>query len=107
MNDTRDTLISRLKETCRMVKANNEMGDDVHPEDRPAPRFKKGDILLAAYALHMPFELEQNSFWDREFQGWLIAPGFCGVHESNFILESEKDDWVPHEDGLWSWWERR
>jgi len=103
MNDTRDTLICNM--ALPMVSADNEMGDDIASEVRPAPRFKAGDIVLAAYSDEVPWVLYMDSYWDREFGGWLVVPRCIGVHESNCILAAERDQWVPHAHGLWSWWE--
>lgn len=104
--DTRDTLVARLPEKRRM-ESNNEHGKDIPENLRPPPRFKIGDVLVMALRPDEPFTLDREPWWDYEFQGWLIAPGLIGVHECNYILASERDDWEPHADGLWSWWTRR
>lgn len=104
MNDTRETII-KLGD-YKEVPAKNELGHDVPVDKRPASRFKKGDILSAAYAKE-EFELQNNPHWDREFGGWLVHQNFLGIHESNFILASEKDLWDPHPNILWSWWTRK
>jgi hypothetical protein len=104
MNDTRETLTERL--TAPRTPAKNENGEDIAPELRPAPRFKAGDQVIGA---HWPDKVLCSSepYWDYEFSGWLIAPGLIGVHECNFILASEREQWEPHDQGLWSWWTRK
>ena len=106
MTDTRETKVARLPDLPR-VAATNEDSEDIAPENRPLPRFKIGDTLLMALRPGEPFELESEPWWDYEFQGWLLSPGLIGVHESNYILASERDDWEPHVAGLWSWWTRK
>lgn len=103
MNDTRETLFHNLKITER-EKANNELGDDIPKEFKPLPRFKIGQKLRSALHPNRVFTLDVKPFWDREFSGWMIAPGFIGIHESNFILAEEIDDWIPVSNGLWSYW---
>lgn len=105
MDDTRETKVANLH--LPMAAADNENGNDIAATDRPEPRFKTGDVLMSAYRDGYPFRLRDSPCWDREFGGWLVAPGAIGVHESNFILASERGDWEPHPDGLWSWWTRR
>jgi len=105
MNDTRDTLIHNMPDLPRVL-ADNEFGDNIPESTRPPCRFKVGDLLLHP-GQEEPFTLTREPFWDREFGGWMLAPGMCGVHESNYILAEEADNWTPHLDGLWSWWERK
>jgi hypothetical protein len=104
MNDTRETMTKNL--TASRRPADNENGEDIAPELRPAPRFKAGDEVIPALYPDRVME-SSEPYWDYEFSGWLISPGFIGVHECNFILESEREQWEPHADGLWSWWTRK
>jgi len=106
MTDTRETLVAWMTDLPR-VAATNENGEDIAPENRPPCRVEVGDALLMALRPGEPFVLRSAPFWDYEFQGWLISPGLIGVHESNYILASERDDWEPHAEGLWSWWTRK
>ena len=106
MKDTRETII-KLGD-YEEIPVDNELRQDIASDKRPKPRFKRGDRLISADAPYMFFELKDNPFWLREFGGWvMIVPGCIGVHESNFILASEKDLWESHENGLWSWWTRK
>jgi len=108
MDNTRDTIISLSKiHPSKLIKADNELGKDVKEEFRPKPRFKKGDILVSAYASQNAFELDRDPYWDIEFGGWLISPALIGIHECNFIKASEKDLWEPYPNGLWSYWKRK
>ena len=105
MKDTRETIIGNSGyPKLPRVKADNENGEDIAPEHRPAPRFKVGDLLVMALRPDEPFTLRSEPRWDYEFSGWLIAPGCIGVHECNYILANERDRWEPHVAGLWSWW---
>jgi hypothetical protein len=104
MNDTRDTMTARLD--APRAPADNENGEDIMLDYRPAPRFNVGDKVIPAGYPDRVFTLVDASIWDYEFSGWLIFPGMIGVHECNFILESEREQWEPHADGLWSWWTR-
>lgn len=106
MDDTRDTMVCNLK-NVKKILADNELGEDVHPDDRPKPRFKKGDVLIAAYRPEIKYELQDEPRWDREFQGWLIAPSFIGIHECNYILAEERELWKPHKNGFWSYWTKK
>ncbi len=72
-----------------------------------SPRFKVGDKALVPYKGKVISQTVNNVFWDEEFGGWLVCCYLIGIHEQNFIHESERDDWIPHEDGLWSWWEKK
>jgi hypothetical protein len=104
MNDTRETLTCNL--TAPRTAANNENGEDIALELRPAPRFQENDGVIPAS--HPDRVLcASRPFWDYEFGGWLIAPGLIGIHECNFILETERAEWEPHAEGLWSWWTRK
>jgi hypothetical protein len=103
MNDTRETLTSNL--TIPRTPADNENGEDIAPELRPTPRFQENDeVVPALYPERVLYA--SAPYWDYEFGGWLIAPGFIGIHECNFVLASEQAQWEPHAAGLWSWWTR-
>jgi hypothetical protein len=104
MNDTRDTLVNNLK--AARYPEDNENGEDIAPADRPTPRFKDGDRVIAASRLDLDL-VASDAQWDYEFSGWLIFPGAIGIHECNFILAKERDQWEPHFNGLWSWWTRK
>jgi hypothetical protein len=85
-----------------------QVREDVAPEHRPAPRFKAGDVVRIACKPELVIELDRDAYWDYEFGGWLVCPHLIGIHESNFVLESEVDQWEPHAgSGLWSWWTRK
>jgi len=105
MKDTSETLVCKLG--LPMVPADNEMGDDIALERRPPCRFKVGDEIVPAFYPDKPYVLRYPPYWDREFGGWLIVRGLIGIHESNFILASERGQWKPHADGLWSWWTKK
>jgi len=74
--------------------------------ENTSPRFKVGDKVLIPHNGGLILREVLDVYWDKEFGGWLVCCCALGIHEQNFILESEKEDWVPHEHGLWSWWER-
>ena len=76
-------------------------------ENNTSPRFKVGDKLLTPYNGEIITQTPHKIVWDTEFGGWLVVCHLIGVHEQNYIHESEREDWIPHEDDLWSWWERR
>lgn len=105
MQDTRETLVWNLN--IERVSADNECGEDIPENLRPQPRFKRGDVVLIPM-YERPYEVDEV-YWDYEFGGWLVVlSGSCiGVHESNFILAAEKDEWEPHKNRLWSWWTRK
>jgi hypothetical protein len=106
MKDTRETLTRNL--LIPRSPANNELGENIAPENRPAPRFKIGDKLVSAYFPDHVMSLNDDPYWDYEFGGWLVAPGAIGVHESNFVLADEVDEWEPHaEETLWSYWTKK
>ena len=88
------------------IPADNEDGVDIPSEQRPPCRFRVGDELVGGN-LGFIFVLRVPPYWDYEFGGWLIVPGGAGVHESNFILASELENWDRHPDGLRSWWTRK
>lgn len=70
-------------------------------------RFAEGDEVLFPFKGEVRRDAIHSVYWDDEFGGWLLALGCIGVHEQNFIPSTERDLWTPHEDGLWSWWERK
>ena len=105
MRDTRETLTRHL--TAPRVSANNEMGENIAPEHRPPPRFRAVDVVRIACRPEQSIELQTNAYWDYEFGGWLVCPHLIGIHESNFVLEAEVDQWEPHANGLWSWWTKK
>lgn len=92
MKDTRDTYYSP---------------DSGKTEFNTKPRFKAGDRVLAPYDGSILLQIPRDVLWSRHFGGWLLYCNLLGVHEQNYILEAERDLWVPHEDGLWSWWEMK
>ena len=88
------------RETCYSI-------NDDKTKENTSPRFKPGDKLLIPHNDEIIPQVPHTIFWDKEFHGWLVCCNAIGVHEQNYILESEKDNWIPHEDGLWSWWEKK
>lgn len=79
-------------------------------EDNSKCRFKEGDKI--SYTIiddGTGASIVRSVFFDEEFGGWLVvlAGGCVGVHEQNFILESEKDLWEPHYYVLWSYWTKK
>lgn len=105
MQDTRETLARNL--TAPRVRANNEDGEDIPPEHRPAPRFKAGDVVRIPIRPGQDIVIPTDARWDYAFSGWLVYPRAIGIHESNFVLASEVDEWEPHANGLWSYWTRK
>lgn len=71
------------------------------------PRFRVGDKVLIPYQGNIIERTVKSVFWDAEFGGWLVVCHSLGIHEQNYIPADERDMWEPHEDGLWSWWERK
>lgn len=86
MNDTRETIVH----------------NDI---DIPLiwPRFFPGDNVLSPSNGAIHSNIVRNVYWDGEFGGWLVVIGSIGIHECNFISESDIGKWEPHEDGLWSY----
>jgi len=72
-----------------------------------SPRFAQGDIVLFPSKQGIIEQVVRNVFWDGEFGGWLVCCYLIGIHEQNFVHLKEKDKWIPHENGLWSWWEKK
>ena len=91
MKDTRETAYRK-----RMTENNSQC------------RFRVGDKVLVEINGKIAEQVPHTIFWDKEFGGWMLACGHIGVHEQNFILVNERDQWTHHQaDGLWSWWERK
>lgn len=110
MNDTRETIIGLpvCTITQERIAANNENGNDVPPDKRPKCRFKIGDTIVTIRNGEIrKFVVENEPYWDREFGGWLLSRGLIGVHESNFVHESEFKEWEFHANNLWSWWTKK
>ena len=76
-------------------------------EKNTRPRFKIGDVLLTPAFGQIREQIPHAVFWDKEFGGWLVACGTIGVHEQCYILASERDEWEPHDENLWSYWTRK
>jgi hypothetical protein len=81
--------------------------DSGKTEENTKPRFKPGDKVLIPHNGKLIEQIPRSVMWDQEFGGYLLFCHLIGVHEQNYIHESEKDQWISHEDGLWSWWERK
>lgn len=91
----------------RMTDTRETAYDDAMTEENSKPRFAIGDVLLVPAFGEIREQTPHNVFWDKEFGGWLVCCGSIGVHEQVYILASERDQWEPHDDGLWSYWTRR
>ena len=76
-------------------------------EENSQCRFKVGDKVLSSHNGEVVLQTVPHINWDKAFGGWLLFCHLIGGHEQNYILESEQDQWEAHEDGLWSWWERK
>jgi hypothetical protein len=108
MIDTRETYALALG--IAEVPAKNAIGWDIPKKRRPQPRFKKGDrVLHPIYEGQDVILTVHRCFWNRELRGWqvVISSHSIAVHESNFILPSERDRWEPHVDGMWSYWTKK
>jgi len=73
----------------------------------PAPRFKKGDQVLIPHGGAVLSQTVNSVWWDKSFGGWCVCTRAIGIHEQNYILAGERDQWEPHEEGLWSWWTKK
>jgi len=76
-------------------------------ENNTKPRFKPGDTVLLPYNGELIPQSPTSVMWDKEFGGWLLFCPMIGIHEQNYVLESQHDLWIPHENRLWSWWTKR
>ena len=73
------------------------------------PRFKAGDKVRPAFWPDKTFTVYGVNY-DSFFGGWLVLveEQSLTLHEQNFILADEVDQWKPHKDDpYWSWWERK
>lgn len=85
----------------------HELGNKSMNTDNSRCRFNIGDKVLTPRNAKLLTMAIHTIFWDKSFGGWLVCPAGIGIHEQNFILESEHEQWEPHEDGLWSYWTRK
>lgn len=75
--------------------------------EKTPPRFAKGDMVahpLRDYTLSIDIV-----GYDEEFSGNMVGlrGGLIMIHESNFVLWSERNDWEPHAENLWSYWTKK
>jgi len=92
MRDTRETYYTQ---------------DSGMTDKNTSPRFKVGDELLISHNGKLIPQTVRAIYWDKEFGGWLVCCHLVGVHEQNYIYKEERKNWIPHEDGLWSWWQKK